>query len=43
MDEIMAFHDRVEAGTSHPLDMNAERLTPTLAAYGVIRTPIERC
>lgn len=38
VDEIMAFHDRVEAGTSDPLDMNAERLTRTLAAHSVTCT-----
>lgn len=33
--EIMAFHDRVAAGRSAPPDMDAERLSRTLAAYGV--------
>lgn len=32
---IMAFHERVERGESHPLDMDVERLTRTLARYGV--------
>lgn len=32
---IMAFHERVERGESNPLDMDVERLTRTLARYGV--------
>ncbi|CAM3516030.1 HAD family hydrolase [Deinococcus saxicola] len=39
VDEIMAFHERVEAGTSDPLRMHAERLGRTLSAYDVICTP----
>ncbi|WP_158679905.1 HAD family hydrolase [Deinococcus sp. NW-56] len=35
VNEIMAFHARVEAGESDPLRMDHERLTRTLAAYGV--------
>ncbi|GAA5511386.1 phosphoglycolate phosphatase [Deinococcus carri] len=35
VDEIMAFHARVEAGQSDPLRMDHERLTRTLAAYDV--------
>jgi HAD superfamily hydrolase (TIGR01509 family) len=38
VDEIMAFHERVEAGTSHPLQMETERLSRTLAAYDVTCT-----
>lgn len=38
VDEIMAFHARVEAGVAAPLRQDAERLERTLAAYGVALT-----
>ncbi|MHA0042837.1 HAD family hydrolase [Deinococcus sp. PEB2-63] len=38
VDEIMAFHDRVEAGQADPLRQDAERLGRTLAASGVTLT-----
>ncbi|WP_052751079.1 HAD family hydrolase [Deinococcus soli (ex Cha et al. 2016)] len=38
VEEIMAFHDRVEAGVADPLRQDGERLGRTLAAYGVTLT-----
>ncbi|WP_119674668.1 HAD family hydrolase [Deinococcus sp. RM] len=38
VDEIMAFHGRVEAGLADPLRQDAERLGRTLAASGVTLT-----
>ena len=39
VDEIMAFHARVEAGLGDPLHMDEERLGRTLNACGVTCTP----